>query len=102
MRVLSLLEWQVREQLREGNEKLKGIYPGQAGRQTSRPSAEMLLGAFKGISLSVVEAAGEVTVHLTPLTPVQERLLALWELPSDLFHRLSLHCAKPPRVLSER
>jgi transposase len=102
VRVLTLLEWQVREKLREGGEKLKGAYPGQAGRQTSRPSAEMLLGAFKGISLTVVEAAGEVSAHMTPLTPLQKRLLALWELPSDLFHRLTLHCSEPPRVLSER
>jgi transposase len=102
VRVLTLLEWQVREKLRAGGEKLKGIYPGQPGRQTNRPSAEMLLAAFKGISLTVVAAAGEVSIHISPLTPLQERLLALWELPSDLFHRITLHCAEPPRVLSER
>jgi hypothetical protein len=41
----------------------------------------MLLKVFQGISLSVVEVAGEVSLHLTPLTPLQERLLALWEWP---------------------
>jgi transposase len=102
VRVLTLLEWQVREKLRATTEKLTGIYPGQPGRQTSRPSAEMLLAAFQGISLTQVEAAGKVTTHISLLTPLQERLLTLWELPADLFQRLTLHSAEPPRLLSER
>jgi len=103
LRVLTLLEWQVREKLRQSGAKLRDIYPGQPGRQTSRPSAEMLLGAFKGISLTVVEVAGHRSLHMTPLTPLQVRLLALWELPPDLYQRLtSLHCSEPPPVFSER
>jgi transposase len=102
LRLLTLLEWVVRTKLEASGEKLKGIYPGQAGRQTSRPSAEMLLQVFKGISLTVVEVLGEQTRHLTPLTAVQERLLCLWDWPADLFQRLTIHCAKPPPVLSER
>ena len=97
-----LLEWQVREKVRQAEGKLKGVYPGQPGRHTSRPSAELLLAAFTGISLTLVEVAGKVTVHITPLNPLQERLLTLWELPSDLFHRLTLHSAEPPRLLGER
>jgi transposase len=103
VRVLTLLEWQVREKLRQGGEALKGIYPGQPGRQTSRPSAEMLLGALEGISLTVVEAEGQLSTHVTPLTPLQQRLLALWDFPADLYRRLTaLHCSEPPPVLSER
>jgi transposase len=88
--------------LQERGEKLKGVYPGQAGRQTNRPSAELLLQVFKGISLAVVEVAGHQSTHVTPLTPVQQKLLGLWNLPADLFHRLALHCAEPPPLLSER
>jgi transposase len=101
LRVMSLLEWQVRQKLQAGNEKLKGIYPGQPGRQTARPSAELLLRAFRGISLTVVEVAGRVTRHLTPLTPVQRRLLDLWDLPPDLYQRLTRLSSEPPLVLSE-
>ena len=102
VRLLTLLEWQVRKKLQDSGETLRGIYPGQPGRQARRPSAEMLLKVFQGISLSVVEVGGEVSLHVRPLTSVQERLLALWDLPADLFHRLTLHCAEPPPVLSER
>jgi transposase len=103
VRLLSLLEWQVRKKLQESGEKLKGVYPGQAGRQTSRPSAEMLLKAFKGISLSAVEVAGRVSSLLTPLSPLQEKLLVLWDLPSDLYHRLTTLCFPgSPQTLGER
>jgi transposase len=102
VRLLTLLEWQVRKTLQDSGQTLTGVYPGQPGRQARRPSAEMLLKVFQGISLSVVEVAGEVSTHVRPLTPLQEKLLALWDLPADLFHRLTLHCAEPPPVLSER
>src|SRR3954451_8038151 len=54
LRLLTLLEWLVRERLRQEKVKLQGIYPGQPGRKTGRPSAELLLRAMKAISVSVV------------------------------------------------
>jgi transposase len=101
LRVLSLLEWQVRKKLQARGEKLKGIYPGQPGRQTARPSAELLLRAMRGISLTVIDVGGRATRHLTPLNPVQQRLLDLWDLPPDLYQRLTRHSSQPPLVLSE-
>ena len=102
VRALTLLEWVVRRKLKENDETLKGVYPSQAGRQTSTPSAEMLLKVFRGIDLSVVEVDGQVSVHITELTPLQKRLLKLWDFPKNLFQRISLHCPKPPPRLSER
>ena len=96
LRLLTLVEWAVREKLREGGQTLKGLYPGQAGRQAKRPSAELLLQAFKGISLAIVETAGQRVAQLTPLTALQQRLLDLWGLPPDLYHRLTLHFPEPP------
>ena len=40
-----------------------------------RPSAELLLGAMKTISVSVVEVNGQIHALLSPLTEVQKRLL---------------------------
>jgi transposase len=97
LRMLTLLEWVVRQKLQQSGESLRGVYPGQAGRKTSRPSAELLLEAFRGISLSVVEVAGQQRILLTPLNALQKKLLCLWELPSDLYHRLaSQPFSKPP------
>jgi transposase len=103
LRMLTLLEWVVRQKLQEGGEPLRGLYPGQAGRKTSRPSAELLLGAFQGISLTIVEVAGQQTALLTSLSPLQEKLLSLWDLPTDLYDRLTFQCfPEPPPVFSER
>src|SRR4051812_1107612 len=96
LRLLSVLEWTVRKKLQESGETLKGLYPGQAGRQAKRPSAELLLKAFEGISLAILEVASERRRQVTPLTSLQQRLLALWDLPPNLFLSLTLHFPEPP------
>jgi transposase len=101
LRVLSLVEWAVRERLREEGTKLRDVYAGQPGRQTARPSAELLLRAMRAISVSVVEANGQAHVLLSPLTAVQRRLLALWDLPSDLYDQLARGFPKLPSNTSE-
>src|SRR5215207_269497 len=88
LRLLTLLEWVARERLRKDGSKLQGIYAGQPGRKTDRPSAELLLGAMKTISVSVVEVNGQTHALLSPLTEVQKRLLALWDMPPDLYEKL--------------
>ena len=95
LRLLRLLEWQVRQKLQDSGAKLKGIYPGPSGRQSSRATAAMLRKAFKGISLTVLEVAGQDSTQVTPVNALQEKLLDLCDLPADLFQRLSLHCAEP-------
>jgi transposase len=88
LRVLTLLEWVARERLRQEGRKLQGVYAGQPGRKTTRPSAELLLGAMKTISVSVVEVNGQVHALLSPLTEVQKRLLELWHMPPDLYEKV--------------
>jgi transposase len=101
LRVLSLVEWEVRERLHKEKKKLRDIYAGQPGRQTARPSAELLLRAMRGISVSVVEVNGQVHVLLSPLTEVQKRLLKLWALPPDLYEQVTRGFPKLPPNTSE-
>jgi transposase len=89
LRVLTLLQWTARRKLQQSGEPLRGLYAGQAGRKTSSPSAELLLAAFQGVSLTVIEIAGHLTVLLTPLTALQQKLLALWDFPLDCYQRLT-------------
>ncbi len=103
LRVLTVLQWQVRRQLQQSGETLRGLYPGQPGRQTDSPSTELLLTAFLGLSLTVLDIAGQRVIRITPLNPLQKKLLTLWHFPADLYQRLaSLHCSEPPPVFSER
>src|SRR5271155_256771 len=98
LRLLTVVEWTLRKKLQESKETVKGLYPGQPGRQAKNPSAELLLQAFKGISLVIVEAAGQVVAHVVALTALQQKLLDLWGLPPDLYHRLTLHLSEPPPI----
>jgi transposase len=96
LRVLTLVEWVARERLRQAGAKLQGVYAGQPGRQTDRPSAELLLGVLKAISISVVEVNGRIHALLSPLTEVQQRLLELWDLPPDLYENIVRRFPEPP------
>jgi len=101
LRVLTLVEWQVRERLQQQGAKLKGIYAGQPGRQTARPSAELLLSALKTISVSVIEINGQVHALMSPLTAVQKRLLELWDMPPDLYENVRRGFPLIPESTSE-
>ena len=52
LRVLVLRQFVVRRNLRQASATLKGIYPGQPGRQTAQPTTEMMLSALHGVTLS--------------------------------------------------
>jgi transposase len=101
LRLLTVVEWKVRKKLQESGKRLKGLHPGQPGRHSSRPSAELLLRAFKGINLTIVEVAGQRLTHVTPLSGLQQTLLHLWGLPHDLFQRLSTQIPESPLELSD-
>jgi transposase len=101
LRLLTLLEWVVRERLRQEGARLQGVYAGQPGRKTARPSAELLLATMKAISVSVVEVNGQLHALLSPLTEVQKRLLALWDMPPDLYEKVARGFPIPPTNTSE-
>jgi transposase len=90
LRVLVLLEFEVRRKLQ--GSKLTGFYAGQAKRATARPTAEKLLAAFDGITLTRINQRYS---HVTALSPLQQRLLDLLGFPSDLFARLTLPAFAP-------
>ena len=90
LRVLVLLEFQVRRRLAENNERLAGLYAGNPKRSTSRPTAEMLLEAFQNITLSKVVANRQRYRHLTPLSDLQKTILALLGMPTAIYDRLAV------------
>jgi transposase len=101
LRVLTLVEWGVRERLRLEGTTVRGVYAGQPGRKTSRPSAELLLRVMQTISVSVVEVNGQTHALLSPLTEVQKHLLELWNLPPDLYEKVTRGFPITPTNTSE-
>jgi hypothetical protein len=88
LRVLTLLEFQVRRNLEQNKEKLAGLYVGNPKRETARPTAEILLAAFKEITLLLIEVKNEVYAHLTILSPLQQRILILLGFSTTIYTQL--------------
>jgi len=96
VRVLSVLEYAIRRQLAQEKAPIAGLYAGQPKRSTARPTAERVLEAFGNLTLTVVQVPGQIVRHLTPLSVLHQRLLALAGLNSDVYTRLTVHSSKPP------
>jgi transposase len=101
LRVLCLLEFNVRQQLQSQGEKLAGIYPGNPKRATARPTTELMLRVFEGVTLTVIAQVGAVRAHLTPLSSVQQRILQLLGLSPEIYLQLAQHSSKPLLKMSE-
>ena len=101
LRVLVLVEFVARRHLTTTQDQITGLYPGQAMRATASPTAELLLRAFRGISLSVVEITGQVRALLSPLNALQHRVLELLGWSTRLYERLMAHFLKLALILSE-
>lgn len=96
LRVLTLLEFVVRRNLAAEGVKLAGLYAGNPKRATARPTAERLLEAFQEITLTVIQEPQRTDRHLTPLSEVQQRILALLGFSTEIYARLCADSAKPP------
>lgn len=77
---------------------LAGLYPGAPTRVTRQPTAERLLATFDGLTLTVLHLPTAMVRHLTPLSPVQQRVLTLLDCPQDTYTRLTMlsNRAQPP------
>src|SRR5919109_3164339 len=96
LRVLTLLEFGVRQRLAMAKTKLKGLYVGNPKRSTTHPTAERLLEAFQGLTLTLIREGRRRRRHLTPLSRVQQRILALLDFPVAIYTRLCPDAHKPP------
>jgi len=95
LRVLTLLEGVARQRLAESREKLAGLYAGNPKRATARPTSEALLEVFQDIHLTLVQIGQQVHRHITPLSVLQQKILALWELPGSIYSRLITDSSYP-------
>ena len=96
LRVLTLLEFVVRRRLAVEGTALAGLYAGNAKRVTARPTAERLLEAFQEITLTIIQEVHQVRRHLTPLSELQLRILALLDFPLGIYTRLCANSSEPP------
>jgi transposase len=85
LRVLTLTEFVARRDLAATSEKLAGLYAGNPNRATDQPTAERLLKAFGNITLYRYEIETEVRFEVTPLSPLQRRILKALGIPESVY-----------------
>jgi transposase len=96
LRVLTLFEFDVRRRLTERNEELAGLYAGNPKRTTAQPTAESMLEAFQEINLNVATIGQQVQRYITPLSELQQKILALLDFPENIYTRLAAVSQNPP------
>ena len=96
LRVLTLLACVARRQLAAERTTLAGLYAGNPKRENARPTAERLWEAFQAIPLTIIEGPQQTDRHLSPLHPLQQRILEVLGFASVLYTRLCTISAEPP------
>jgi transposase len=77
LRVLTLLEGVVRQNLQKQKGEIVGLYAGNPKRRTNQPTAERLLEAFSEVTLTIVHTSSFVQRHVTQLSSLQKQILSL-------------------------
>lgn len=96
LRLLTLVEFQVKRALEVDKSKLEGIYSGNPKRATVQPTTERLLANFKEITVIVFAVGAEIYRELTTLNSLQHKILHLLNFPSDIYTCLSSQSDYPP------
>jgi transposase len=92
VRVLTVTEFVLRRSLEAEQARLPGLHPENKQKKTDKPTAERLLEAFAGISLTIIKnAAGEEILRwLPPLSGVQEDILQRLGLAATVYRQLEI------------
>lgn len=95
LRLLTVIEMQVRRGLAKDQETVTGLYDGQPKRTTDRPTGKRILKAFAKAKITLTRVQMDTTTswHITPLSPLHERFLEYLGLPSSLYTGLAYHTA---------
>lgn len=96
LRILTLVEHVVREALQATGETLSGLYASNPKWQTAHPTTERPLKAFHGITLTVIHLPDQTIRHVTPLSELQRRIVALLGLPASIYENQALYNTIPP------
>jgi len=89
VRFLTLIEFWVRRTLKQNQEKLTGLIENNPQKGIDNPTTERLLKTFDDVTLTIVRMSGQTIRHITPLTPLQTRILELLGLSAAVYTRLA-------------
>ncbi len=92
VRVLTVMEFVLRRSLQHAQASLPSLHPENKHKRTDTPTAERILKAFAGISLTIIKhpAGEDILRRLTPLSGVQEDILQRLSLGATLYGQLEI------------
>src|SRR5438093_11657082 len=92
VRVLTVMEFVLRRSLEQEQATLPGLHPENKRKRTDTPTAEQLLQAFAGVSLTIIQSAAgeEILRRITPMSAVQEDMLQRLGLGTNLYRQLEI------------
>jgi transposase len=102
VRLLTLVQYVVRQHLAAYGATLAGLAPGNPTRSTARPTTEALLAAFTSLTLTIIATPDRRLLHLTTLSPLHQQILACLHCPAHLYSRFSGPLPQPRLKMSER
>ncbi|PJB64240.1 MAG: hypothetical protein CO094_13560, partial [Anaerolineae bacterium CG_4_9_14_3_um_filter_57_17] len=79
----------VRRKLKQNQEKLTGLIENNPKKGIDNPTTERLLKTFDDVTLTIVHLPDQTIRHITPLTPLQTRILELLGLSATVYTRLA-------------
>ena len=85
LKYVSLIQYQVRAELKTTKQTVKELYPGNPGRATDKPTTNMILKAFNHIHLTVVSIEDKIHVKISDLKPIQLKILELLKIPPEIY-----------------
>ena len=90
IKVLGLLEYKIRKQIDLENIQINHIYPGNPARKTNKPTAEMVLRAFRNIFLAATPTDNNnFSLQVTQLLPHQQLLIRLAGFQNLIYNDIS-------------
>jgi len=89
LRILTLIEFVVRRQLKVEGESMVGLHPENPKKATTRPTTERLLKVFDNVTLTILEVRNQHYGHVSPLNPLQEKILRLLGLSPEIYSGLA-------------
>jgi transposase len=89
VRMLTLIEFVVRRQLKQNHEQLTGLIENNPKKGIDNPTTERLLKTFDKVTLTIVHLPDQVIRHVTPLTALQTRILELLGLSPAVYTSLA-------------
>jgi transposase len=92
VRVLTVTEFVLRRSLETEQATLSGLHPENKHKRTDKPTAERILRAFSGISLTIIKntAGKDILRRLPPLSELQEDILQRLGLGVTLYRQLEI------------